>query len=98
VLRFFSECQVAECKISERHIAEFRTKDKFPKSHLFEQPNFRTDNCSNFMFQKRQIFEHFVSETSNCQKIISNLFEQTTANWAALFSDNFALRGVFRLG
>jgi hypothetical protein len=93
---FFSECQVAECKISDRHFTKFRTKVKFPKSHLFEQANFRTDKCLNFMFPKRQIVEHFVSETSNCRTITSNLSKQITANWAALFSDNFALRGVFR--
>jgi hypothetical protein len=60
VLRFFSESQVAECKISDR---------QFSENHLFEQPNFQTDKCS-----KRQIFELIFVRITNFR--MCKIFEQ----------------------
>jgi hypothetical protein len=74
VLRFFSECQVSKHQISERHIAEIRTKVIFPKSHLFEWPKVQHDISSNFMFPKRQIVDQLAQICSNKSQPIGLLF------------------------
>jgi hypothetical protein len=74
VLRFFSECQVSEHQISERHIAEIRTKVIFPKSHLFEWPKVQHNISLNFMFPKRKIVNQLVRICSNKSQPIGLLF------------------------
>jgi hypothetical protein len=56
---------------------------------LFEWAKVRHVISSNSMFLKHQIVE---------QKNVQTLSLMIQPYWAALFSDNFALRGVFRLG
>jgi hypothetical protein len=88
VLRFFSEFQVAECQNFDRHFTENRPISIFSNRQISELAKVRHVTSSNFMFSKRQIFDQF---SSNFVRIV----EITLPYWAALFSDNFALRGVF---
>jgi hypothetical protein len=54
---FFSEFQISELQISDRHFTKFWTKTIFLKRQMFEWPKVWHDISSNFMFSKRQIVD-----------------------------------------
>jgi hypothetical protein len=66
---------------------------------MFELPNFRNVTLQKSKSLNVKMFEFPHFRMSKCSNF--HIFELHTTfltYWAALFSDNFALRGVFRLG
>jgi hypothetical protein len=80
-----SNSKFSNAKISNVTLPTFKCSN----GHLFEWAKVRHVISLNSMFPKRQIVK---------QKNVRTLSQMTQPYWAALFSDNFALRGVFRLG
>jgi hypothetical protein len=58
---FFSEFQISELQIFERHFTENRPKSKFSKRQKFDTIFVRNVTSSNFMFSNRQIVDQFCS-------------------------------------
>jgi hypothetical protein len=58
---FFSEFQISELQIFERHFTENRPKSKFSKRQKFDTIFVRNVTSSNSMFSNRQIVDQFCS-------------------------------------
>jgi hypothetical protein len=80
-----SNSKFLNAKISNVTLPTFKCSN----GHFFEWAKVRHVISSNSMFPKCQIVE---------QKNVRTISLMTQPYWAALFSDNFALRGIFRLG
>jgi hypothetical protein len=95
VLRFFPKTKLQNAKFSTVIVQNFKSSNV----KMIELPNFgnvtlqKSESSNVKMFE----FPHFrMSKCLNCH--IFELHTTFPTYWAALFSDNFALRGVFRLG
>jgi hypothetical protein len=93
---FFSEFQISEHQIFDRHFTKFQTNNIISNSQISKLSNFRSVNFLNCQIVKLSNCRTFnkISKLSNIQQN----FEMTPPNWATLFSDNYPLRGIFRLG